>query len=180
MLALSVAQAYKIIIEANLKRKILDRDEEVNLQKVNVADDLQRRLEEFRNERFASVTRNRVIRPPVQKEITKLYNICNNWRLDMALKKGVKVDRGYATVTEDDGVNYRDIAETMTELGFRMNHSSARNYVLRVMRKFVEELDKQWNLHLPDDKITEITKSPDFQQGIAEILHSIELSRKKI
>lgn len=103
-----------------------------------------------------------------------------NWRLDMALKKGVKVDRGYATVTEDDGVNYRDIAETMTELGFRMNHSSARNYVLRVMRKFVEELDEQWNLHLPDDKITEITKSPDFQQGIAEILHSIELSRKKI
>lgn len=66
-LALSIAQAYRIIVEANLKKKILDRDAEVNLQKVNVADDLQKRLEEFRNERFASLPRNRVIRPPVQK-----------------------------------------------------------------------------------------------------------------
>jgi hypothetical protein len=97
----------------------------------------------------------------------------------MALKKGNKIDRGYATVSEDDGVNYRDIAETMTELGFQMNHSSARNYVLRVMKKFVKELDNKWNLRLSDDKMEEITKSPQFQQGIAEILHSIEIKRKK-
>ena len=56
----------------------------------------------------------------------------------MALKKGTTVDRGYATVATDEGVNYREIADTMTELGFPMNHSSARNYVLRVMRKFVD------------------------------------------
>jgi hypothetical protein len=96
----------------------------------------------------------------------------------MALKKGVRVDRGYATVSEDDGVNYRDIAETMSELGFQMNHSSARNYVLRVMRKFVEALDEQWGLQLDDERIAEITKSPEFQQGIAEILHAIESNRK--
>ena len=54
----------------------------------------------------------------------------------MALRRGSKVNRGYATVIESEGVNYREIADTMTELGFTMNHSSARNYVLRVMRKF--------------------------------------------
>ncbi len=97
----------------------------------------------------------------------------------MALKKGMKVERGYATVTEDEGVNYRDIAETMTELGFQMNHSSARNYVLRVMRKFVEALNAEWRLSLTEEKILEITKSPEFQQGIAEILHSIENNQKK-
>ena len=96
----------------------------------------------------------------------------------MSLKRGAKILRGYATVSEDDGVNYRDIAETMTEMGFGMNHSSARNYVLRVMKKFVEALNEKWDLNLSDKKIEEITKSPDFQQGIAEILYSIEGKRK--
>ncbi|NDD31357.1 MAG: hypothetical protein EB084_24160, partial [Proteobacteria bacterium] len=53
----------------------------------------------------------------------------------MALKKGTKIERGYATV-DSDGVNYREISEVMTEMGWPMNHSSARNYVLRAMRKF--------------------------------------------
>ena len=50
----------------------------------------------------------------------------------------VRSGKGHATVTEDDGVNYREIAEIMTEMGFKMQHSSAHNYVLRVMRKFAK------------------------------------------
>lgn len=96
----------------------------------------------------------------------------------MALKKGTKVDRGYATVVDDEGVNYRDIAETMTELGFNMNHSSARNYVIRIMKKFAQEFSVQWNLGLSEKKIDTIAKSPMFQQGISEILHSIESTYK--
>jgi hypothetical protein len=79
--------------------------------------------------------------------------------------------RGYATV--DDGVNYRDIAETMTLLGFEMNHSSARNYVLRVMRKFVEAFAEEWNVQLGDVDIDEIAKSPEFQAGVGDILHAL-------
>lgn len=96
----------------------------------------------------------------------------------MALRKGTKVDRGYATVVSDDGVNYREIADTMTELGFVMNHSSARNYVIRIMKKFVYELNEQWNLELGEAKVDEIAKSPLFQQGISEILHGIEAAKK--
>jgi hypothetical protein len=96
----------------------------------------------------------------------------------MALKKGSRVDRGYATVTEDEGVNYREIAEVMTELGFTMNHSSARNYVLRVMRKFAGAYTDWWGLDVTDGQVEEIAKSPIFQQGIAEILHTIEAQRR--
>jgi hypothetical protein len=96
----------------------------------------------------------------------------------MALKKGARVDRGYATVTDDEGVNYREIAEMMTEIGFTMNHSSARNYVLRVMRKFAVAFDESWDLDLTEDRIDEIAKSPFFQQGIAELLHSLEALRR--
>ena len=96
----------------------------------------------------------------------------------MALRRGTKVDRGYATVVGDEGVNYRDVAETMTELGFNMNHSSARNYVIRIMKKFAQEFSSQWGLDLNEKKIDAIAKSPMFQQGISEILHNIEATQK--
>lgn len=96
----------------------------------------------------------------------------------MALKKGVKVERGYATVVEDEGVNYREIAETMTEMGFTMNHSSARNHVLRVMRKFAVAFGQRWNIDLDDAKVDEIAKSPLFQQGVSELLQTLESQRR--
>jgi len=96
----------------------------------------------------------------------------------MALKQGSRVDRGYATVAEDDGVNYREIAEVMTELGFTMNHSSARNYVLRVMRKLVAAVGEAWGQELDEKRIDEIAKDPGFQHAMSELLHVIEARRR--
>lgn len=92
------------------------------------------------------------------------------------MKKGKKFDAGYATV--DDGVNYRDIADTMTEIGYRMNHSSARNYVLRVMRKFADAIVDQYGIKMSDEKLNDVARSPMFQSGIAELLQDIESFRK--
>ena len=93
----------------------------------------------------------------------------------MEIETIVKKDstRGYATVADEEGVNYRDIADTMTILGFTMNHSSARNYVLRVMRKFVATYASEWGIELGDVDIDEIAKSPTFQAGVADILHTL-------
>jgi len=96
----------------------------------------------------------------------------------MALHRGTKVDRGYATVADDEGDNYREIADMMTEMGFSMNHSSARNYVLRVMRKFARAFVEQWNIAHDDQKIDEIAKNPQFQHGIADLLQIIESQRR--
>jgi hypothetical protein len=92
------------------------------------------------------------------------------------MKKGKKFDTGYATV--DDGVNYRDIADTMTEIGYKMNHSSARNYVLRVMRKFAEAITDQYGVNMSEEGLENVARSPMFQSGIAELLHDIEAVRK--
>jgi transposase-like protein len=97
----------------------------------------------------------------------------------MSLKKGSTVDRGYATVATSEGVNYREIADTMTELGFSMNHSSVRNYVLRVMRKFVENFVDEYGIELSESRIDEIAKSPGFQHGIADLLNTIEAERRE-
>jgi len=96
----------------------------------------------------------------------------------MTLKKGARVDRGYATVAEDDGVKYREIAEVMTGLGFTMNHSSARNYVLRVMRKLVAAVGEAWGQELDERRIDEIAKDPGFQHAMSELLHVIEARRR--
>ena len=92
------------------------------------------------------------------------------------MKKGKKFEEGYATVEE--GVNYRDIADTMTEIGYKMNHSSARNYVLRVMKKFVKAIVDQYGVNMSDEKMDDVARSPIFQSGIADLLQDIEAVRK--
>lgn len=97
----------------------------------------------------------------------------------MALMKGTRVDRGYATVAGDEGVNYREIADTMTALGFPMNHSSARNYVLRVMRRFVRQFAERWDMVLTEEQVDVIAKDPQFQNGVADMLNVIEAKRRE-
>lgn len=84
----------------------------------------------------------------------------------------------YATVATEEGVNYREIADMMTEIGFKMNHSSARNYVLRVMRKFADAVMDAWDVEMSDDRKDKIIKSPQFQQAICDILQTIEAQNK--
>lgn len=97
----------------------------------------------------------------------------------MALERGKRVDRGYSTVAEDEGVNYREIAEIMTVMGFPMNHSSARNHVLRTMKKFCEALVEEWGVEISEDEMMEIIKTPSFQYGIADLLHLAEAERRR-
>jgi hypothetical protein len=86
--------------------------------------------------------------------------------------------RGHATVTEDEGVNYREIAETMTELGFSMNHSSARNHVLRIMRKFAETFTSELGIETNEKKLMAMARSPEFQAAVANFLHIVEAQRR--
>lgn len=95
----------------------------------------------------------------------------------MPLKKGTIVGRGYAT-TEDDGVNYRDISATLTEMGYKMNHSSARNYVLRTMKKFAEAYAKHYDKRVSPERVEDIARSPGFQSAMAEILQALESERR--
>ena len=83
----------------------------------------------------------------------------------------------HVTVTEDEGVNYRDIADTMSEMGFTMNHSSVHNYVVKIMQKFAEEIAEEWDIDATPEMIKNAAKSPLFQNNIAEMLHIIEAQR---
>lgn len=79
----------------------------------------------------------------------------------------------YNTINDNDGKNYRDIAQIMSKLGFKMNHSSVRNYIIRIMKKFAQAYVAKHNIDLSLVSLSTIAQSNAFQQGIADILHVI-------
>lgn len=89
----------------------------------------------------------------------------------------IKKDKSqYATVAEE-GTNYREIADMMSMIGYKMNHSSARNYVLRIMKKFALAITDKWDIQLSEEALEKIIKDPMFQDGICDVLQKIELER---
>ena len=81
----------------------------------------------------------------------------------------------YVTVSEDDGENYRVIAELMSELGYRMNHSTVHNNIVGIMRKFADALIQYTGADVDPD---ELSRSKEFQMCIANVLQKIESARK--
>lgn len=93
-------------------------------------------------------------------------------------KKSEESKTGYATVVVDDGDHYRNIANILTVMGYPMNHSSARNYVIRIMKMFVAAFGKHINKNFTDSELERVAKSPVFQNILSEKLHLIEQLRK--
>jgi hypothetical protein len=92
----------------------------------------------------------------------------------MSMPKGFKADNGYATVGERGGKGYREIAEIMTDDGFPMKHSAARNYFLSGMRKLAGPICEMHGL--PKDEVDRIALDPRFQESIADIIEEIGIS----
>lgn len=92
----------------------------------------------------------------------------------MSMPKGHKSDNGYATIVDyPDAKGYREIAEEMTSLGFKMNHSTARNIFLSSMKKIVSDVCKVHKKDVTEKDIYKIAADPRFQSGIYDILCEI-------
>tara|TARA_R110001583_G_scaffold7985_27_gene39093 strand:+ start:1300 stop:1572 length:273 start_codon:yes stop_codon:yes gene_type:complete len=88
----------------------------------------------------------------------------------MSMPKGYKVKGGYATVADDLGIGYREIADEMTASGYKMNHSTARNVFLSAMRKLAKDVCTLYECDTDQEKIEEIASDPRFQSSISDIL----------
>ena len=92
----------------------------------------------------------------------------------MSMPKGHKSKHGYATISSiEGGMDYRTIAETMTEEGHKMNHATARNIFLSAMCKIAKPLHNINGQSTSDDILRRTAGDPRFQAGVAEILSSI-------
>ena len=91
----------------------------------------------------------------------------------MSMPKGYKSKYGYATVaSEYDGMDYRNIADLMTNRGFKMNHATARNIFLRAMKKLALPVCSLHGIN-DDDTVESTARDPRFQAGMVEIMSDI-------
>ena len=89
----------------------------------------------------------------------------------MSMPKGHKSQHGYATISSiEGGMDYRSIAETMTESGHKMNHATARNVFLKAMKKIAIPVHDLFDMSMEDDDLIRTSKDPRFQESIVEIL----------
>ena len=76
----------------------------------------------------------------------------------------------YVTVKNKEGLDYRSIADIMTERGDQMNHATVRNIVNKGLVKVVKGLHKDMNKNITDKEAYNIAKSPEFQIALKELL----------
>ena len=90
----------------------------------------------------------------------------------MSMPTGKTFDHGYGSKAPE-GIGYREIAEKMTDMGDKMNHSTARNVFLRAMTSIASHVAKNIASDLDNIDIDSIAKNPEFQASVAEILREM-------
>lgn len=79
-------------------------------------------------------------------------------------------NKKYVTTSNYQGMGYYDIADLMTKSGEKMNHSTARNIVIRGFIKIVKNISIKYGKNYTNEQIKEIAKSPQFQESIIEVM----------
>jgi hypothetical protein len=69
LMSISIAHAYRVVVEVGIKKQILGHKEVETHVPVNSADDLQQRLEQFRRERFAPMPRRPINNSHKKEEV---------------------------------------------------------------------------------------------------------------
>tara|TARA_Y100000310_G_scaffold253126_1_gene259924 strand:+ start:3006 stop:3302 length:297 start_codon:yes stop_codon:yes gene_type:complete len=91
----------------------------------------------------------------------------------MPMPKGKKFKFSYATVSDDErSANYRTISKIMTENGYKMNHASARNYILKIMKQFAKNIALNEGIRLSDERLGVIAKNPNFQSAVGDLVQN--------
>lgn len=94
----------------------------------------------------------------------------------MSMPTGSKFKNGYATVSSDfGGLEYRVIAQQMTEAGDEISVSTARNLVLRALEKIARELCIMQGVtpDMLDKESKRVSLDPRFQESMASMLGDI-------
>jgi|TARA_R100000426_G_scaffold87289_2_gene71199 hypothetical protein len=97
----------------------------------------------------------------------------------MPMPKGFKSENGYSTKKSLGGKSYQEISNIMSEKGYKMNHSTARNVFVSSLEKIARDVVGLYNLPTDDKSINRISKDPRFQDAIVNFMREIEYEGKK-
>jgi hypothetical protein len=87
----------------------------------------------------------------------------------MPMPKGKKVGK-YVTLSDRGATQFRLIAENMTQLGWKMNHATARGVLLQALKKIARKILIAKTGKATSDDIERMIKSVEFQEYVANIL----------
>lgn len=88
----------------------------------------------------------------------------------MSMPKGFKKQNGYATTSDLGGVTYHEVAREMNDLGFKMNHSTARNVYVSALMKIARDVSDLYEMKLDSKEIKEIAIDPRFQGAVSDFM----------
>ena len=91
------------------------------------------------------------------------------------MPKGFKSQNGYGTTKSLGGLSYHEIARKMTEKGYKMNHSTARNIFVSSLMKIAKEVN---DLYEVDNDNKKIAIDPRFQEAVSEFMQDIRYEKK--
>ena len=97
----------------------------------------------------------------------------------MPMPKGFKSENGYSTKKSLGGKSYQEISTIMTEKGFKMNHSTARNVFVSSLEKIARDVVDLYDISADEKSICRISKDPRFQDAIVSFMREIEYEGKK-
>lgn len=89
----------------------------------------------------------------------------------MPMPKGKKVG-SYVTLSDRDAMNYRTIASHMTDMGWKMNHATARGVLIKGMTKVAKRVLIGVKGYADPADVSRLVKSPAFQGYVGDIIEA--------
>jgi hypothetical protein len=97
----------------------------------------------------------------------------------MPMPKGFKSENGYSTKKSLGGKSYQEISTLMTEQGYKMNHSTARNVFVNSLEKIARDIVALYDVSADEKSIHRISKDPRFQDAIVNYMREIKNEGKR-
>lgn len=88
-------------------------------------------------------------------------------------------------ITLEEGVDFRTIAKTLTQHGFRMNHATARNQLIVAMEKLLTHVASEINGHKNKTNgpvvinLDDLLKNPNVHEYLSDILYSAHKTERR-
>ena len=95
----------------------------------------------------------------------------------MAMPKGFKSENGYGTSKLFDGMTYHEIADSMRDTGYKMNHSTARNVFVNALIKVADEIVDLYDLDMSAKELKKLAINPDFQDSVRGFMSEVPSDR---
>lgn len=87
-------------------------------------------------------------------------------------------EKKYITLNKE-GVDFRTMASAMTDIGYKMNHATARNQLILAIKTLVGHISTSLNANLTQSNIKSMIKSQEVHENLSDVLYKAYHELKK-